>query len=155
MAIVKTVLKLSERDAVVKVAGSAGTSTIDLQTDLKRTNEFVAGQTQRVSIAGVQWSGTPDAVVSVVRNGVTILTLNCATPNSFEMNGTHMIPDTIQEDQDIAVTITGTQGECYLRLKKTNGYTSGSEPSIYGQYDDPTRIGASTTMPGSPDYVAP
>lgn len=155
MAVVKTVLKLSERDAVVKVAGDAGSQTIDLRTDLKRSNEFVNGQTQRVAISGVQWTGTIDAVVTVVRNDVTIMTLNCGASGSLEMQGQMMIPDDIQDDKDIVITITGTAAECWLRLKKTDGYTSGSESSVYGQYDDPNRVGASTTVQGSPDYVAP
>lgn len=155
MAVVKTVLKLSERDAVVKVAGDAGTSTIGLQTDLKKTNEVVTGQTQHVAICGVQWTGTIDAVVTISRNDVVIMTLNCAAAGALEMNGQQMIPDDIQADKDIVVTITGTAAECWIRLKKVSGYTSGSEPSVYGQYDDPTRVGASTTIQGSPDYVAP
>lgn len=154
MAVTKTVLKLAERDVVVKVAGDAGSATIDLQTDLKKSNETL-GATQAVSIAGVQWTGTTDAVVTLVRNGVTILTLNCGAAGALEMNGQTMIPDTIEQDKDIVVTITGTAAELYVRLKKISGYVSGSEPSLYGQYDDPTRVGASTTMPGSPDYVAP
>jgi len=142
MAVTKTVLKLAERDAVVKVAGDAGSATIDLQTDLKKTNEVVAGATQRVSIAGVQWTGTADAVVTIARNAVTILTLNCGAAGALEMNGQTMIPDSIQDDQDIVVTITGTAAELYIRLKKNSGYTSGSEPSIYGQYDNPAVVGS-------------
>ena len=153
MAVTKTVLKLSERDAVIKAAGSAGSATFGLATDLKLANEFMSG-TAHVSICGVQWTGAVDAVISVVRNSVTIMTLNCGAAGALEMNGQMMIPDDIQADQDIVVNITGV-GEVWLRLKKTAGYMSGTETSVYGQYDDPARIGASTTIPGSPDYVAP
>lgn len=142
MAVTKTVLKLAERDAVVKVAGGAGTATIDLQTDLKKTNEVVAGATQRVSIAGVQWTGTADAVITIARNSTTILTLNCGAAGALEMNGQTMIPDSIEDDKDIVVTVTGTAGELYIRLKKNYGYTSGSETSVYGQYDDPAVVGS-------------
>lgn len=136
MAVTKTVLKLAERDAVVKVAGGAGTATIDLQTDLKKSNEELAA-TQAVSIAGVQWTGTTDAVISIARNGVTILTLNCSAAGALEMNGQMMIPDNIEQSRDIDVTIAGTAAELYVRLKKTSGYNSGSEPSVYGQHDNP------------------
>lgn len=154
MAVTKTILKLAERDVVIKVAGGAGTSTIAIRTDLKRENEQIVG-TATASIAGLQWTGTSDAVVSIVRNDVTIMTLNCGAAGALEMNGQMMIPDSIQHDKDIVINITGAAAELYLRLKKTSGYVSGYEPSEYGQYDDPNRIGASTTVPGSPDYIAP
>ena len=155
MAVKKTVLKLSERDAVVKIAGTAGTGTISLKADLKKSNEDVTDQTQHVSICGVQWTGSIDATVTVSRNDEVIMTLNCGASGALEMNGQQMIPDDIQADKDIDFTITGTAAECWIRLKKVSGYTSGSETSVYGQYDDPNRVGASTTMQGSPDYVAP
>lgn len=152
MAVTKTILKLTERDSVVKVAGNTGSATISLSTDLKKSNEELT-TTQLVSISGVQWTGTAEAVISIVRNGVTILTLNCGAAGALEMTGQTMIPDTIQQDKDIVVNVTGTAAELYIRLKKVSGYTSGYEPSQYGQYDDPNRVGASTTIPGSPDYI--
>lgn len=141
MAVTKTVLKLAERDAVVKVAGGAGSATIDLQTDLKKSNEELTA-TQAVSIAGVQWTGTADAVITIARNGTTILTLNCGASGALEMNGQTMIPDSIEQDKDIVVTVTGTAAELYVRLKKVSGYNSGSEPSVYGQYDNPAVYGS-------------
>ena len=140
MAVTKTVLKLTEKDAVVKVAGGAGSATIDLQTDLKKTNEELAA-TQQVAISGVQWTGTTDAVATVVRNGVTIMTLNCGASGQLEMQGQSMIPDAIEGDKDITVTVTGTAGEVWLRLKKVAGYITGVETGVYGQYDDPTVVG--------------
>lgn len=139
MAVTKTILKLAERDAVVKVAGGAGSATIALATDLLKSNEEV--DTPNVSISGVQWTGTVDAVVTLARNNVTIMTLNCGAAGVLEMNGQNMIPDAIEADQDIDVTVTGTAAEVWIRLKKTSGYTSGSETSVYGQYDDPEVVG--------------
>jgi hypothetical protein len=55
--------------------------------------------------------------------------------------GQNMIPDAIEADQDIDVTVTGTAAEVWIRLKKISGYTSGSETSVYGQYDDPEVVG--------------
>lgn len=141
MAVTKTILKLTERDAVVKVAGGAGSATVDLQTDLKRTNE-VLGTSQLVPITGVQWTGSVDAVVTIARNGVTIMTLNCAALGQLEMQGQMMVPDTIEQDKDITITVTGAAAEVWIRLKKTSGYTSGVETSVYGQYDNPAVVGA-------------
>jgi hypothetical protein len=38
-------------------------------------------------------------------------------------------------------------------ITKVSGYDQKVENATYGAYDDPTRIGASTTMNGSPDKV--
>lgn len=140
MAVTKTVLKLSERDAVVKVAGGAGTATIALATDLKKSNEEVA-EAQEVVISGVQWTGTTDGLITISRNDVTIMTLNCGAAGALEMQGQAMIPDSIEADQDIDVTTTGTATEVWIRLKKISGYTSAVETSEFGQYDDPTAVG--------------
>lgn len=143
MAVTKTILKLTERDAVVKVAGTAGSATIDLQTDLKRSNEVLAeGKTQKVSIFGVQWTGTVDAVVSIVRNGVTIMTLNCGAAGALEMTGQMMVPDNVEEASDLEVTVTGTQAEVWLRLRKEDGYQSMIETSEFGQYDNVNAVGS-------------
>lgn len=143
MAVTKTILKLTERDAVVKVAGTAGSATIDLQTDLKRSNEVLAeGKTQKVSIFGVQWTGTVDAVVSIVRNSVTIMTLNCGAAGALEMTGQMMVPDNVEEASDLEVTVTGTQAEVWLRLRKEDGYQSMIETSEFSQYDNVNAVGS-------------
>ena len=143
MAVTKTILKLTERDAVVKVAGTAGSATIDLQTDLKRSNEVLAeGKTQKVSIFGVQWTGTTDAVVSVVRNSVVIMTLNCGAAGALEMTGQMMVPDNVEEASDIDIIVTGTQAEVWLRLRKEDGYQSMIETSEFSQYDNVNAVGS-------------
>lgn len=141
MATVKTILKLTERDAVVKIAGGAGTATITLATDLVRSNEIVSG-TIHTPIAGVQWTGTVDGLATIVRNGVTIMTLNAGAAGALEMNGQMMIPDTIEDSSDLVVTFTGTAMEVWIRIKKTGGYTSMVETSEFGQYDNPAAVGA-------------
>lgn len=142
MAVTKTVLKLTERDAVVKVAGTTGSATIGLQTDLKDTGETLPeGVPQKVSIIGVQWTGTTDGIATIVRNGVTIMTLNCGAAGALEMNGQMMIPDSIQDDADIVVNVTAT-AELWIRLRKVSGYRSPIEPSEFGQYDNPNVVGS-------------
>lgn len=143
MAVTKTILKLTERDAVVKVAGSAGSATIDLQTDLKKSNEVLAqGKTQKVSIFGVQWTGTTDGLATIVRNGVTIMTLNCGAAGALEMTGQMMIPDNIEEASDLVVTLSGGAAEVWLRLRKEDGYQSMIETSEFSQYDNVNAVGS-------------
>ena len=40
-----------------------------------------------------------------------------------------------------------------LVLRKVAGWDTKVENATYGAYDDPTRVGASTTVSGSPDKV--
>lgn len=147
-------MKLTERDAVVKFAGSAGSSILTLSTELKCANEFINGS-PRVSICGVQWTGSTDSTIVIVRSGVTIMTLNCGASGALEMNGQMMIPDDIEANNNITVNITGDAAELWMRLRKISGYQSGYEAAVYGQYDDQNRLGASTSVQGSPDYIAP
>jgi hypothetical protein len=153
MAVTKTVLRLTETEAVVKVAGTAAAETIDLQTDLLSSTQVLDGATQTVTIVGMQWTGAPGGIATITRNGTTIMTLQADSADQMMMNGQDMVPDSINATQDIVVTISGAQTECWLRLKKVSGYKSKVEDSFYGSYDDPTRVGASTTKPGSPDYT--
>jgi hypothetical protein len=154
MAVTKTVLIVTDSYAVVKVAGSGAAATIDLQTDLLKSNEVLDG-TQRVEISGVQWSGAQDGVITITRNDVVVMTLQANATGSLDMGGVMITPDHVGNSVDIVVTISGAQAECWLRLRKSEGYKSKVEPSLYGEYDDPARVGASTTKRGSPDYVAP
>jgi len=140
MAIVKTILKLTERDAVIKLAGNAGASTIAVATDLKKANEVLSGAIH-TPICGVQWTGSVDGLATIVRNGVTVMTLNGGASGALEMNGQMMIPDTIEDGSDLVVTFTGAAMEVWLRIKKTSGYTSAIETSEFGQYDNPAVVG--------------
>lgn len=156
MAVVKTVLKNSESETVIKVTGSGGDVTIDLQTDLVSSTQVVDGGTQTVNITGVSWSGETTQYSLVLRNNVRVFTLSGGAASSLMFDGQTMCPETTQNTSDIVVSMSGTgEGECWIRLRKVAGYKSKVETSIYGSYDDPTRVGASTTMPGSPDYIEP
>ena len=141
MAVVKTILKLSETDAVVKVQGTAAAATIDLQTDLLASTQLLDGATQSVVISGVQWAGAADGIITITRNSIVIMTLQANAAGAFEMNGQKMIPDAIEKTNDVVVTISGAQAECWLRLKKIGGYKSKIETSVYGSYDNPALAG--------------
>ena len=49
---------------------------------------------------------------------------------------------------NVAKSVTG-----YITLRKIAGWSTKVEDVVYGAYDDPTRVGASTTKSGSPDKV--
>ncbi len=155
MAVVKTILKNTAQEAVVKIAGTAAAATIDLQTDILTSSQALDGATQTVNIVGMVWTGATDGIIELTRNSVVVATLQANAAGALDFTGQMMMPDTIQNTSDIVVTISGAQAECWIRLRKTGGYADKVETGIYGSYDDTTRVGAKTTVTGSPDYVAP
>lgn len=154
MAVVKTVLKNVNQEAVVKVAGTAAAATIDISTDLVATTQALDGDTQTVNIVGLVWSGAADGIITITRNGIIITTLQANAAGALDFAGQQMIPEIINNTSDIVVTISGAQAECWIRLRKVGGYATKVETATYGSYDDETRVGASTTISGSPDYIS-
>lgn len=155
MAVAKTVLKKAHQEAVVKVAGTAASATISLVSDLLHSNQvLIAGGTPTVNIIGANWTGATNSTITVVRNGVTILSIVGDQPSSIDFEGLGFV-DNVNNTSDIVVTIAGAEAAVYLRLRKVDGYNTKIETGIYGSYDDETRVGAKTNVTGSPDYVAP
>ena len=152
----QAVIKQTHQETVVKVWGASGTTeTIDLQT-LMGTNQALDGETQTVTITGITWTGLTDGIAVITRNSVPIASLQANAAGMLIFDGQTMPPDNIQPTQDIVVAITGAACEVWLKLRKVSGYKSKSgEYPQYGAYEDETRVGADTNVPGSPDYVAP
>jgi hypothetical protein len=153
MAVVKTVLKNVNQEAVIKVAGTAAAATIDLSTDLVASTQALDGETQTVNIVGLVWTGATNGIIEITRNSVVIATLQANAAGALDFAGQQMIPETISNTSDIVVTISGAQAECWIRVKKVGGYKTKVEYATYGAYEDESRVGASTTLPGSPDYT--
>lgn len=141
MPVVKTILKNTEHESIVKVQGTAAAATIDLQTDIVAPTQETDGATQKVVITGVQWTGATGGVIQITRNSVVIMTLVAEGAGALEMNGQAMVPDSTEFASDIVVTISGAQAECWLKVKKVSGYKSKIETGIFGSYDDPTQSG--------------
>ena len=147
------ILKQTAQEAVVKVSGAAGvTETIDLQALL--ANQVLDGATQTVNIVGVTWTGAIGGVATVTRNTSTVMTLQADSAGSIDFSGQELPPETTANTYDIVVAITGAACEVWLKLRKIGGYKSKSgEYGAYGAYEDETRVGASTTLSGSPHKV--
>lgn len=123
MAIAKTIFKKTYGEALVKVAGPAGNVTINLATDLLATNDsLLSGGTPTVNIAAVAWSGASDGVVTISRNNVVVMTLLASATGFLDFGGQIFPPDQTENTSNIVVTITGTQAECWIRLRKASGY---------------------------------
>jgi hypothetical protein len=153
MAVVKTVLKNTNQESVVKVAGTAAAATITLATDLLASTQALQGGTQTANIVGVTWTGATGGIVTITRNAVVVMTLQADAAGTLEFAGQSMVPDTVGSTSDIVVTVSGAQAECWLKIRKVGGYATKVEDATYGAYDDPTRVGASESVNGSPDYV--
>ena len=153
MPVTKTILKNTNNETVVKIAGTSASSTIDLSTDLVASTQVATGDTQTVNIAGCQWVGLDGASITIARNGANILTLPGAGADSIEFAAGQGFVDSVNNTADIVVTIAGAEAQLYLTLRKVGGYTTKVETVVYGAYDDETRVGASTTLSGSPDKV--
>lgn len=142
MAIAKTILKKTHQEAVVKVAGTAAAGTISLASDILAVGQALDGATQTVNIVGVTWTGAPTGVITITRNGTTVMTLQADAAGALEFNGQMMLPDTIANTSDVVVTISGAQAECWLRLRKVGGYKTTIEPEQFGIYDNPAVAGS-------------
>ena len=153
MTLAVSVLKMTETEVVVKVAGNGGDPvTIDLQTTLLASSQALNGSTQTVTITGARWQGESENAFTVTRNNIRVLTLVTDQGDCISFDGQELPPENTASTYDIVVGQAGTgYAELYLKLKKVGGYKSKVETAEYGSYDDETRIGASTTLSGSPD----
>lgn len=142
MAIVKTVLRKTHGEAIVKVAGTAAAATISLASDLLPTGQVLDGATQAASIIGATWTGAADGIITISRGGVTVMTLQANAAGQLDFAGQQMIPDPIGSTSDIVVTISGAQAECWLKIRKLSGYKTTIEPEQFGSHDDPTVAGS-------------
>ena len=143
MALTKTLLKLTETEAVVKVAGSTGSTTIDLQTDILDPNQATSGATQTVTITGVRWNGDLSNTLAINRNSVRVMTLVTDTADTVLFDGQELPPENTEATSDIEVVQTGSgYVELYLKLRKVSGYAPKIETAQFGVYDDPNVVGS-------------
>ena len=144
MAVVKSFLKLTETDCVVKVAGTAGAATITLASDLLRSTEALTGggETPKVVITTLTWSGDANGVMTIARGGVTVFTLLASASAQLDLNGQFTVPDNTNATSDIVVTISGGQSELIMRVQKVTGYSSKIETSQFSVYDNTSVVGS-------------
>lgn len=117
----KRILRLTNQEALVKVDGTVGSVTIDLQTDLKLATEELSG-TQRVNIVVMQSSGKVNSVLSVVRNGVNLWDLQANAAQGINLLEIGGASDATENASDIVVTSSGAEGQLILKLRKVEGY---------------------------------
>ena len=137
----KTIMKLTETSAIVKISGT-GTETISLSAaqasgGLLSPTQIVSG-TPKVGIGYLTW--TTGGNIVIARNGVTVYTLFTNT-GEFDLSGNGGMLDIIEGTSNLVVTITG-DGVIFLTLRKIEGYASKIEPWAYGSYDNTGAVGS-------------
>jgi len=143
MATVKTFLKKTHQEVVVKVAGGGGTNvTISLAELISNGQELdPSAANQEVAILAAQWTGTVDGIATISRNATTIMTLQSTPAGIITLDDGTFVPDTVNATSDIVVTTAGVSVEVWLRLKKLSGYRTLIEPEQFGHYDNPLVAG--------------
>jgi hypothetical protein len=154
MAVIFTTVKNTNQEVIVHfdtVAAESG--TLALNTLGATTQELHSGGTPTVNIVKFVSTGQLGAGLRITRGGKNIIA--CAPENApvLDLNSIGISDRTnntadIVVVNDVAKPVTG-----YLVLRKVAGWDTKVETATYGAYDDETRVGASTTMSGSPDKV--
>lgn len=146
-AIVKNIIKVSDKECIVKFQGNSGSVTLNL-TELVAPNEVISG-TPAVNIAGGNCTGDIDGCIQFTRNGVIVMTLNSGASPSPDLSGAMIPPDSINNTYPIVATVViptagGSLGQCevWLRLRKVDGYVRTIETPVFGAYDDRTQVGS-------------
>jgi hypothetical protein len=153
MAMVLTTLKNNNQETVIHFASSAAESGTIVIEDLAAATQ--ARNTDDPVVDIVKWSvvGELDSKVTISRDGKLVIA--CAPENApyLEVNSWG-IPLNIENDKDIVITNASAKDVTgILILRKQAGWATKVEEATYGAYDDVTRVGASTTVSGSPDKV--
>lgn len=135
MAAVKTILKKTAHEVVVRITATASgdASTITLNDDCKMPNETLKAE-QKVFIVALHHSTAND--IKVVRGTVTVG--HYFFSDSW-LDSKWAIVD--EADKNLVVSFTGP-GMLILQLKKADGYNTPFEDASFGSYDNPTVVGS-------------
>jgi hypothetical protein len=153
MAVLFTTVRNTNQETIIHfdtVAAESGTINI---ANLAATTQARNSDTPAVNIVRFICTGADGAATRVTRGGKNIISV--APENAPILDLTQYgISDNTNNTADIVIVndvakpVTG-----YITMRKIAGYSTKVENEVYGAYDDPTRVGASTTLSGSPDKV--
>ena len=148
-----TIIRNTNLETIIKYEGSSAdtAATIDIAA-LTAATQARTSETPTVNLVKFIATGLLTSGVTVVRNSVTVLAAAPENGIMLDLTQNH-ISDNIQNTSNIVITTTGAASTGYLVLRKLAGWATKVEDATYGAYDDVTRVGASTTVSGSPDKV--
>jgi hypothetical protein len=152
MAINFTTIKNTNQEIVIHFESPAtiqnGTITI---ADLAAASQARNSDTPKVNIVRFVATGEVGSAVIVQRDGKTVIV--CAPENapfldlpSMGISENQKNGDDIVIQNQVAKQVTG-----YITLRKIQGWSTKVETATYGAYDDTSRVGASTSLDGSPE----
>jgi len=153
MAVLFTTVKNTNLETIIHfdtVAAESGTITI---ANLTASTQVRNSDAPAVNIVKFISTGALGAVLYIVRNGKNIIACSPENAPVLDLNSIG-ISDNTNNTYDIVVTNTVAKAVTgYIVLRKVAGWNTKVETATYGAYDDESRVGASTTMSGSPDKV--
>ena len=153
MAVLFTTVRNTNQETIIHfdtVAAESGTITI---ADLAATTQSRNADAPKVNIVRFICTGADGAGTRVTRNGKNIISV--APENAPILDLTQYgITEAQQNTYDVVISNNvAKQVTGYITLRKIAGWDTKVETATYGAYDDVTRVGASTTLSGSPDKV--
>ena len=153
MAMTFTTVKNTNQETVIHFTSSAAESGTITIANLAAGSQARNADTPNVTIVKFSVMGELGSKVTINRNSKIVIA--CAPENAPYMEANSWgIPINNDATSDIVVT-NGVAKDVsgFLVLRKVAGWSTKVETATYGAYDDVTRVGASTTMDGSPDKV--
>jgi len=151
MAMTITTLKNTNQETVIHFTSSLAESGTITIANLAASTQARNSDTPVVNIVKYSIVGELASKVSILRNSKIVLV--CAPENApYSEFNAWGIPVTNDNTYDIVITNGAAKDVSgFLVLRKIAGWSTKVENATYGAYDDPTRVGASTTVSGSPD----
>jgi len=151
MAMTFTTVKNTNQETVIHFTSSAAESGTITIADLAAGSQARNSDAPNVTIVKFSVMGELGSKVTINRNSKIVIA--CAPENAPYMEANSWgIPINLDPTFDIVVTNGAAKDVSgFLVLRKVAGWSTKVETATYGAYDDTSRVGASTTLDGSPE----
>lgn len=123
----KRILRLTGQEALVKVDGTVGSVTIDLETDLLLPTEVING-TVKANIITLYCTGKPGAIANISRDGTSLWDVQAAPFTELDMLNLGGASDDTLNSANLTITTTGADCQVLVKLRKVAGYKSTLPP---------------------------
>jgi len=153
MAVLFTTVKNTNQETIIHfdtVAAESGTITI---ANLTASTQARNSDTPAVNIVKFFCSGATGAGTRITRSGKNIISVAPENAPVFDFNSNGFVDNTNNTADIVVVNDAAKPVTGYIVLRKVAGWATKVETATYGAYDDESRVGASTTVSGSPDKV--
>jgi hypothetical protein len=153
MAVLFTTVRNTNQETIIHFDTSAAESGTITIANLTASTQARNSDTPAVNIVRFICTGELGAGTRVTRSSKNIISVSPENAPVLDLTQYGITDNTnntadIVIVNDVAKPVTG-----YITLRKIAGWDTKVEPATYGSYDDTTRVGASTTVSGSPDKV--